>query len=227
MIFFYFSEDKQQLDYIRNTRYWDLQPGNVAENELVDKSPSGKPGKLLFYCPPGTPIKKAGYSPEHQEWVDCGGWWLGWERDNRPTPETLQRKRLTSGYEQTLNDGNVWVCPVVRRFQNQQAFPNVPMVIKHFKDAEYKIESNYEAAWDLAERMYDKFRSGGCTVKDFCDAAVDFLSLNYRCGVQELSSIEALTTSNVEKVVESAFDVPMINEWLQDSPKKKQETCNT
>lgn len=213
MPFFYFSESPEQIESLRESRFWDLKTDGGLCRQSVDVGPNGNPGHLLYYAPFGTQLKTAGYSKDGQEWIDCGDWWLGWEKGKKPGPEELERGSLVSGYDRILNDGKGWHCPTARRWTQTGYMGNVPVVrtlIGGKKGVKLKLE--YQEMWELSATVWNQFQQREVDGFEQFEMCVTFLAVNYRVGAEECSVLELFDDSAVVEVIKAVIDYDMIEE---------------
>lgn len=210
-------------DALRNERNYSefVSVSNVAVG------PTGTSGVCLACVPPNWPNPhRIGYHPDEQEWVNCGVFWLGTVKHCRPTPSSLQREKLVSGYEVELGDGNVWFAPTIRQWDadDQTITANLPMNIGIQPDGKFaaSICRDVAWAWDLACSMLDK----SSTIVDRLQAATKFIGLNYRIGDHEANALGLFDTANVVTVIEAALDGPAVERWVNlEAEKKNQQTA--
>lgn len=212
-------------DAIRNDRNFQefVSFANVAVG------PTGTSGVCVACVPNNWPnCHRIGYHPDEQTWVNCGTHWLGMAKHSRPTPLTLQREKLISGYELELGDGNVWFAPTVRKWSNDnETFgANVPMKMGIAPDGNFAaaVRSDVAWAWELACSFWDKRLTGGLTNGEYLNAATRFLSLNYRIGPHEAFALDLFDSENIVAVLEAALDVQAVELWLSEQDQKKSQS---
>ena len=211
-------------DALRNERNYQefVSVANVAVG------PTGTSGVCLACVPPNWPNPhRIGYHPDEQEWVNCGEFWLGTVKHCRPSPATLQREKLVSGYEVELGDGNVWFAPTVRKWdENNETFSaNVPMKMGIAPDGNFAaaVRSDVAWSWDLACSFWDRRLKGGLTNGEYLEAATKFLGMNYRIGPHEAFKLDLFDSENVVAILESALDVQAVESWLNEQDQKKSQ----
>lgn len=90
--------------------------------DALGGTPDGQRGLLVFFdCPMAThTCSPRGINLEAQEWreaakcgdLERGRFWIGWNRENPPTPEDLVRTDTTPGESIQLLDRNYWEIAV-------------------------------------------------------------------------------------------------------------------
>lgn len=211
-------------DALRNERNFSefVSLSNVAVG------PTGSSGVCVACVPPNWPnAHRIGYHPDEQTWVNCGTFWLGFVNHCKPTPMTLQREKLISGYEIELGDGNVWFAPTVRRWdENNESFTaNVPMKMGIAPDGHFAatVRSDVAWAWELACSFWDKRLKAGLTNGEYLEAATKFLALNYRIGPHEAYALDLFDSENMVAVLEAALDVQSVENWITEQDQKKSQ----
>lgn len=168
------------------------------------EGPGGQSGKLV-YMNRGAAL--AFYKPEFQEWLDCGGYWLGISRYNRPTPELLQRDPLVDGHAVKLCDNNSWTVPLC------DLFPKRLTINRETGAEERKISSEHADYIDKCNELFlwfigDEFQEQVANEKiviipNGLTFAADALSKNYRVNcdlVDLLGLIDDCTAFAVARV---------------------------
>ena len=213
-------------------RLGDCVTGSISTQaaELTDW-PSGPDGACgVIICPmplSGDIVAAPGFAPDRQKWIDLGeGVWLGWDLEHKPNATGLSRPKTIAGYAfDLLNDGDVWICPTIRRAVWTPAVPcyfsNLDGELRPVPRAEYREIWEKSAEWIITELK------GGMTIEQAVDCAVRCLGLNYRVGLSELSALELLTNGDdgtTQRVIDSALDIPWFKaarEAPEGDPKKK------
>ena len=216
-MFLYFAETSEPLQAIREARFWDVSPESLPDVR-ADKGPGGKPGVMLIS--PGE-HRHYGYHAGDQEWVNCGDWWIGWDKTAKPKPEHLQRSTLVEGMETKLNDGNVWQCPIIRRWEGLAFTPAVPQVVGRI-NGEFVAEvmPRYREVWELSATVWDKFAAkSNITVGELFSACVAFLAVNYRVGDEECTVLQLLTSTTMQEIVTAGLDLATITAVIDEEKK--------
>ena len=187
----------------------------------VRAGPNESSGVLVVALPEAGEAPPIGYYPDQQTWEDEGTFWLGTSNDKPPTPEGLQRAMQVGGYEHELGDGQVWLCPVIRR---AMLFATLPKRYAR-KDGETvaTVLPEYEGIWQRSASWAADFASEEptLTIEERYDACVDCLSLNYRIGPAEAGRLGLLTDLTMMEVLNAALDIPWLIEAQTDIKKKE------
>jgi hypothetical protein len=218
-LFLYFSEKSEPLETIRPTVMWDVLAGQLPLM-ATETGPTGKAGHIL--AGPGQ-HRVHGYSKAEQEWVNCGDYWLGWDKNGLPTPEQLQRKKVVAGEVATLADGREWVCPTVRRWEGGNPFPGVPYVVQMFTDYQIDVLPQYMDVWQFSGDAWDDVIYGkNFKVVDSFQRAAKFLSVNYRVGVHECSALKIMDMDSINTITLTALDMARFEEFATQIVKKNE-----
>lgn len=174
---------------------------------------------------------KIGYFPDDgQEWIDCGGYWLG--KSGETKPEDLLNKEVIDGHYVTLEDGNKWLIPVARVFPVGTRLPEalilgpegelVTEVLPRFAQFAKRANTLWEIfAAQIAEGE-EKF-----TIRNGWDIAVEALSINYQLDGHSVSLLRLLTTANIKEVLTSVVDYPTIMEEMKKKDLLNNEPLDT
>lgn len=137
---------------------------------------------------------KVGYYPEEQEWRDCGKWWLGWEKDGRPTAADLQLREAPIGHPVELGEHGAFVVPVVRNWDGNPGIPT-KWGYDDERNVVRKIPEKHRELWEFVSRLYEAtFRENGevILISEALAGTTLALSLNYRLSVDEVFHLEML-----------------------------------
>lgn len=190
----------------------------------TERGPSGGAG-VVFAVEPVSPkgkLPKIGHYQNRQQWISCfgGQFWLGFETDNQPTPDDLQKAEMIAGHAITLEDGQEWTIPVARAFGRGSQLPQALIL---GDDGQLVVESlpKFAELSQQAERVFDAFLNDGedLTLQDCWNIAVLALQQNYRVSGWELSALRALNTDNVQTVLGHLIDMPTILAAAQEQKK--------
>lgn len=200
----------------------DLQ-AECAITDLRGAGPGGQSGLLVTRLGDGGRglPERFGFYPDFQEWHDAGEFWIGLDREQRPEPEDLLRRRPRVGdWSVELSDGKHWVVPVVRRPDGSSELPHsVGWRRGAFVE---QIRRDYAAIWERTARVVEWFTGDGPTRHDYAEAAtiaVEVLAINYRLSEAEVTALDLLDTTNLWTVLMSAIDWQRV-ERLLDAQKK-------
>ena len=200
-----------------------VHPGAVAHPTRV--SPAG-PGGAAGFTLPGPSDERRAFKPAEQEWREApgGGYWIGWWKSRRPTPESLAKPRGgRPGHLVRLADGRDWLIPVARHFDGTCGVPRRLRL-----NAKYEWEladpiPGYESLVAGAERAYRHIRAemgesgeGAAllTEEEAIGLAVEGLATNYDIGPAECSALGLFDTGNVLEAALALADWPRIKQGL-------------
>ncbi|QDU82680.1 hypothetical protein Pla110_44410 [Polystyrenella longa] len=204
--------------------YADWKPTHNVILIEPPKGPDGGRGTWVYALPPSGDVPRStGYNADTQQWVDCGGYWLGIDVELRPTPEELQKPDVIHGYRYVLGDGLEWECPVVRERLLHHHLPSSYGYDHQAKDWVQQIDSDYLGLWERTAGWVDLLFNGD----DYSDVQLmedccDLLSLNYRVHRDEITLLGLLTSKTSSDIFQAAVDGPWWKACLED-PQKKSE----
>lgn len=189
---------------------------------------------------------KVGFYHEEQEWINIpkqdgsqGRLWIGYYKNNKPKPENFLKKDYLDGYFLELADGNKWVVPVARRYQEGCLLPKGTMMLVAGRIDEFVIEK-YLPLQKIAEQLfvyfgldYDKeFQKDDgflCDDVSFFNTCVSVLSTNYNLDFRDISVLKLFTTDNTVEILKIVVDMPYIDRLikLQQGIEKKKDLAGT
>lgn len=82
--------------------------------ETPGSGPNGS-GGVVAYWPVSLDQMPLAFKPELQDWHDAGPVWLGRDKGQPVTPESLQRSKRHQGRDVVLADGQSWHVPIARQ----------------------------------------------------------------------------------------------------------------
>lgn len=182
-------------------------PSKVVQCNVPGKGPNGSSGVIVSAKP------HTGYYPDRQTWHDFGDVWVGWE--TRPTPASLRREHLITGYDYELGDGNVWTCPVLRAGDRI----NLPTSWGVDADGNFTTRVLPEFADDLdaAAWIFDvAFGDAECSTLQAWETACRLLAVNYQLCPRGVSALGLITSSNYAAIFKAAIDGPAIETLCAD-----------
>lgn len=190
----------------------------------VNNGPGGHNGTILQVIPEQTeepdedaPAVAIGYFPKQQQWEQVGKYWVGWDPNNLPTPEDLERDEFCGESEVTLGDGRVWMCPVIRLTQGAHRLPDVwKLVNGKFTSV---IKPDWAWAWDLTGDIWDWYTSDRTkTQPELFEWAIRLLSINYRVGPCEAGILGLIGSREYKTILYRAIGGLL---WDQSEGQKK------
>lgn len=207
-------------------------PGKPQVRECTT-GPNGRRGVVLAM---GSTL---GYFKDRQEWrripprclpADAAQEvWVGYCRDERPTPAELARPQQLAGHAVTLADGGRWLAPTaicVDEHQEQLRLRNrLPAASRLSEEGEWIASGNapqYQRLWEIAEAFFAAWSQAGVdnhTLKfDFHglhEAAIEALAVNYVVGPTECDLLSLLDQRCAVEVLKALIDVPTLLAWTQ------------
>jgi len=190
-----------------------------GSNNMKVSGPGGKSGIVVAAI--GAGVAGPVYNKDSQTWRECEGgkYWLGFENDDKPTPESLECDQVYCDLLLPLGDGNMWGIP------NQKVLPKWIDVDAVGKRVERPCEANadfaarvekvaafYYAEKDTIERDFDE---------DFIwQLAMDALAVNYNISSYEIAALKLLTDQFVFNIILTIIDHPAIQPPGEEVKKK-------
>ena len=184
--------------------------------------PSGVRGQVV--CSSG---EIQGYYPDKQTWIaapkgdeEVPPFWVGWNNENRPTPEALARDEVLPGELITFRDGSKWNVPKLVSWEEDPngerpavystPLPQMIDVDKYGNPVNGSVVKEYRDLFDLGMRVLAKRIVGDddLTVAQVLHFAADVIGMNYRVSLLELSSsvLDHISTDDASRVIDVAID---------------------
>jgi hypothetical protein len=214
-----FAADALRDAVASNRRFGEL----CVLNTIQHSGPGGLNGTLLVCLPGGMAIEGflPDYMPALQEWRQVGGAWLGWYRDNPPTPENLQRKTMIDGHQVELGDERTWMAPIVRKIGGANQLPHA-WGCNPAGQMVRRLMEEYRDYWQLACDVWEVFTATrDCLMSDAWGYAVRALSINYRLGPHEIDALQLLNDENYHDVFKAIVDWQTVESVMEEERKKK------
>ena len=172
--------------------------GRDVEAGATDAGPDGGRGCLIFAGegPRARLAAEAGrmrWIPARDPDVHRDGetaYWIGYDRQELPTPADLQRAEILPGRALRLGDGHEWTVPIARQYETdiEQFVPAVPMrltVDDEGRDAA-EVVAGYAELWDGALAAWNE------CVRAVAEAAGE--------GRPELAELEPMPLAEAERI---------------------------
>ncbi|HET8687800.1 MAG TPA: hypothetical protein VFM18_14205 [Methanosarcina sp.] len=160
---------------------------------------------------------------DSQEWVEFDGFWIGYEKENPPTPDDLARGiGFVDGHIVELENNFNVVVPLARRFPSGTELPEL-LVVGKGGVLEKKPLKKFASLSEGAERVLNvMFIDGeGLPYKDLWAIIVEALSVNYMISGHEISVLNLVTTLNIISLADALVDGPTIREQMKAEMQKK------
>lgn len=150
--------------------------------------------------------KSAGYFPDKQKWCeaprgdeDAAPYWVGYDLDDPPTPEDLDRGEKLLGQAITLQDGSTWNVPILCMWHEGEDRPayyevTLPCLIDidHYgRCVSGPVLPKYKDLFDVGLRVLVQMTNRGLdsfSQQQILQFALDVLGLQYRVSLLEMSS---------------------------------------
>jgi len=205
----------------------------MAQRVVKGSGPDGSSGIIVAYDPP-TKSQVIGYYPDRQEWKKAGDYYIGFDLNDRPDPECLQKKDILAGHEVELAGRN-WIIPVLRHFMPAWGSP-LPQVFTENENGEIVTEPDKkyvelcrqaDRAWYSFCRLMglDEILSDQVELKEMNDLerfelCQKALTINYKMTRQEILFMGLIDTVSLLKIEKALFDWPSVEMLLEQDKKK-------
>ena len=157
--------------------------------------------------------------------------YIGYWKDAVPEPVDLARTQQLSGYSLRLADGNSWIVPTVRLFDESAGVlrTNLPCYIdidEAGKPVNGQPLSAYSHLWDLTAPFAEEMLADGespreATQEEIENTARTLLQTNYVVDWPEIAAAHVLTNQQMaHNIVAVAVDWPTYLRWREVSKKK-------
>lgn len=154
---------------------------------------------------PSPDVTRDNYTWRRIPWAD--GPLVGLHKTKPYGPKQLARKEVLTGHPVELNDGNQWLIPIARRFDEAAvAFvPSVPAQLDIDEDGNWTdrgVNEKHKDLWEGAIRFFDEFTTslsgeddeGGVYLQsEFFDDASKAIESNYLVSKIEIAMMGLLT----------------------------------
>ena len=187
-------------------------------NWEVINGPEGLSGRNVYAA--GNSPQPFGYKPERQEWRKFDGYWLGFDKEHRPGPDSLKRRTLFEGYEVELLDGQVWIAPVIHEWHQEGhhacALPMVWSLADDSNESRLAVQETFREFWALSGEIAN-FYCGliSSSKANRHAAAATFLSLNYRISRPAIEWLQLLDTDLDQEIWRAAIDAKLVDEFME------------
>ncbi len=152
--------------------------------------------------------------------------YVGYWKESPPQPFDLARANQLSGYTIRLADGNTWLVPTVRYFDEAacQLKSNLPCYLdldETGRPIPGQVVAAYAQLWELTAPYAEQMLAtgdGGPDVsnEDIYQAARTLLQVNYVMDFVELVQLQLLTTEQLaHNIVALAVDWPTYLRWRE------------
>lgn len=168
-----------------------------------------------------------GYFQGKQAWKQEPGkeYWVGYWKDTPPTPETLARANQIDGRMLRLEDGNAWLIPVARQYDEfdgvimaRQMLPTRLTRDELGNWVHGDIKQRYRLFWDLTNAFIQAIVDDQQQFHDYDDLVVEAFKCNYRVSAIELDMLGIYDATVRDRVIRIVTDL----DGYRDLVKKKQ-----
>ena len=225
-----YAPDKQRLQA--------LQLEHLAEAAFMltpcSSGPDGRAGLTIAIdpasLPPGAALPRVGYWPERQTWRQCGGFWLGLEKDSPPRPEDLIRPNHKGGHKVTIKNEQEILIPPFRTLPNSWQLNQQGILERVPADEFAELKNVADRIWLDIQNDMDLINAGEIadyqhmSAQEQFNAIAKFITLNYFVGIWEISLLKWLNDETVLESLKAIVDLPALLALLEtdsDNHKKK------
>lgn len=158
--------------------------------EIVD-GPDGKRGTLFGWRAPAAKYRLYhDYAPASQVWIPApeiddephGRYWVGWHRDNPPTPDGMQRAMPYRSTKATLGDGNEWWFPAAR---------SLPENLRYVAGGWAKVPMEQFEEFTSQARQWVSLLSQDVTPNVLLIEALEFVRLGFAINYRTCPEVES------------------------------------
>jgi hypothetical protein len=173
------------------------RPDFVANAEAITApaGPDGQAGAIFAWW--NRQDRHIGYQPERQEWIKSpNGYWVGFWKDDPPSPEQLARPYQERGKFVTLGDGNRWLVPEVHEIDRH-------LVLADDGTWKYEVQRQHHKLWLESLSWAERFAGASPGTRVVLDMTlligfvVAVLRLNYRLVPEVVSHLRLLTRHGI------------------------------
>jgi hypothetical protein len=231
MHFNYFLPDRRTAnlnDLVQCGLGYVFQPESAATAAIaatvrpVYNGPGGQNGVIV-----STSDQWIGYYQGQQEWRQEPGksHWVGLWTADRPTPDSLARQNQVSGTTLLLDDGQSWLIPKARHFEEfdgEIGFGiNLPTRLTRDELGNWvrgEIKQRYRRLWDLATELVGAVAGDQTTFASIDELAVEAFTCNYRVSATELDLLGIYDVAVRDRVIRIVID---LDGWAEIVKKKR------
>lgn len=201
-----------------------IDPGVSMLHQQVMRGPDNQPGMLLGASDRWTQgdvkwsdkLRHKPFPKPHaaKQAICC---WV--DGEPLPTPSDLSRVKQLEGQALTLADGQSWIIPHARRWEDGSYAVRLPRTIDVDDDGSFvmgDVLPQYAAIWKHAttywQQMIDSAvavqagESGTFTINNPMQIIVDAIAANYRVSARELGVLQSIDDQLVESVLHILVD---------------------
>lgn len=182
--------------------------------------PGGTNGVVIAPVTVEGPPKGVTYRPQNQDWMPVGNpesplYWVGVNRDQLPTPQTLVRRNVIPGGSVTDEAGRVWQIPIIRAKWDK--YGTLPQYFE-FDDLTgapvSMLKDDQRGLWELGNKIWSWYNDRSAAAGEGADpslpddqqpakpespdfswltkAALTILGVNYRVSGPELRMLRTI-----------------------------------
>lgn len=199
---------------------------------VITNGPDGGTGMICAMDVPGRP--QIGCYLDRQAWQKVGDYWIGYDKENPPKPESIARKNNLAGHLVKLAHDE-WLVPCARHFFPEYGSP-LPKVFALGPDGNMVEEPDprYAELCQGADRSWYWFcKDFGMeeylgeieepdrpSMADRYNFAAMALAINYRLTAAELLVRREITTESLLDIEKAVFDWPSVVAFSEAASKK-------
>lgn len=160
--------------------------------------------------------KFVGYYPKVQTWKQQIGaeYWVGMWREQRPTPETLARENQISGGSLRLDDGNCWLFPKARHFEEFEdeilLRPMLPARLMRDESGEWQqgeVKERYRKLWQYVNAFVEAVVNDEQHFADYDNLVVEAFRANYKVSAIEIDLLGVYDDTVRDRVIRIVTDL--------------------
>jgi hypothetical protein len=195
------------------------EPTSTFTPRTVSRGPGGQSGLIV-----STNDRYCGYYENAQMWRQEAGedYWVGMWKDEPPTPETLARSNQIPGVYLRLDDGNTWLIPKARHFEefDGEILARTVLPTRLTRDADGRwypgeIKPRYRRLWELVEGYLEAVTNseeddGGMVhvrFEDLDNLVIEAFQANYKVAATEIDLLGVYDVNLRNRVVRILTDM--------------------
>jgi hypothetical protein len=178
--------------------------GPAMSHVTVNQGPGGQRGEVVVQ---GSPALPPAYLPDQQDWIEAGhdGVWIGWYRDQPPTPDELIRPDAFGKWICRLGDGNIWTIPTAVREDGTTMLPEA-FDLDASGEVIRRVQKRYQPLLLAGLSARDAFTKSLPMSVRFTIAA-SALATNYRISPREIAALELFTDMATIGILSALIDL--------------------
>lgn len=204
----------------------------IVDQTIVSSGagPDGGTGVVLHPKPLDGSFDVVGYDEGRQKWYELTApkpFWIGYDEQSIPTPESLAHFKEPSGYAIEDEQGQTWIAPIV--LSPESLRESIDRAFSFGPDGQIvrKIPKQCSTIVNYAEKCLEVMANEGrVDTAELTLMALAFLMYHYRIGVAETyalheAGIVLFTEKTMWAIVGAAVDISQRTDLMPDTVKMR------